>query len=324
MSNTPFFSVIVPVYNKEPHIKRSFNSVLSQAFQDFELIVVCDPSSDDSDVEVAKFKDSRIRVFQRDKAGAGGYAARNLGVKKAKSNWLVFLDADDEWMPKHLENLSILIDKFKKDSIFSSGWRVVEGGASLVDKFSLTNLNKPFLRMNLKEYLLYEIQGARPIWTSVACIKKDLLVNAGLFPEGKISMGGDVDTWIRCVNLAEGCVWSNHIGAIYHRDSINMVTKNSVISPELHLLTAAALLNKNKSRALSNLIKVRTNNLVITAWNNNMRIKCVKNFKLLGKLFFVVQPVKVFVYILFSILPFYIQRHAHRIGDIFISRLRRY
>lgn len=68
----PFFSVIVPVYNKEPHIARSIGSILNQTFTDFELIIVCDPSTDESDAEVAKFIDARIRVFHRDEPGSGG------------------------------------------------------------------------------------------------------------------------------------------------------------------------------------------------------------------------------------------------------------
>jgi glycosyltransferase involved in cell wall biosynthesis len=323
MMNAPSFSIIVPVYNKGPHISRSLSSVMSQTFKDFELIVVCDPSNDNSNEEVAKFDDSRIRVFQRNQAGPGGYAARNLGAKYARSNWLTFLDADDEWMPEHLESLLVLMNKYEKDTIFSSRWEVVEGTVNEVNKFSLINVNKRFMAMTFKEYLSYEVRGARPIWTSVVCIKKDLLKQAGFFPEGKISMGGDIDTWLRCVSLAGGCVWSNHIGAIYHRDSVNMVTKNSIILPELHLLTTTSLLNQSKSKALSNLIKIRANNVIITAWNHNMRTGGMKkNFRLLGKLFFVVQPVKVLVYIFFSMLPIGIQKPVHRVVDFVVSKVR--
>ena len=93
-------SVVIPLYNKGPHIARSINSVRSQTFQDFELIIVNDASTDNSLGEVARFKDPRINLYHREKPGPGDYAARNLGIEKAKAEWIAFLDADDEWMPR--------------------------------------------------------------------------------------------------------------------------------------------------------------------------------------------------------------------------------
>src|SRR5690606_31751069 len=96
-------SVIVPAYNKGPHIKRCINSIVKQTYSCFELIIVYDQSSDDTLKGIEEFTDSRIRLFKRDVPGPGGYAARNLGIEKANGNWIAFLDADDEWYPDHLE-----------------------------------------------------------------------------------------------------------------------------------------------------------------------------------------------------------------------------
>jgi glycosyltransferase involved in cell wall biosynthesis len=324
MSDGPVFSVVIPVFNKEPHVKRALNSVLSQTFQDFELIVVCDPSTDNSNVEVAKVLDSRIRVFQRNQPGPGGYAARNLGVEMANSKWVAFLDADDEWMPDHLEKIFQLIDNLRNYQVFSAGWRVIDGQKNLIDNFSLLNSTSSFVTLTLQDYLSHEVQGARPIWTSVVCVDRDLLKRAGGFPEDKISMGGDVDAWIRCVSLAGACIWSNHIGAIYHRDSVNMVSRNSIVDPELHLITAKGLLKKNKSKVIKDLVKIRTNNLIFFAWNNNMRKKSDENFRLSGRLFFSVQPLKVLLYTSFSMLPFQVQIRIHRMVDVFVTKFRNF
>src|SRR5690554_2524745 len=121
----PFFSVVIPVYNKEPHIARSINSVLNQSFQDVELIIVCDPSTDNSNAEVAKFTDPRIRVFHRDEPGPGGYAARNLGIKEAKAEWIAFLDADDEWYLDHLAEMKNLFVDFPNVSVMSCAREIV-------------------------------------------------------------------------------------------------------------------------------------------------------------------------------------------------------
>jgi glycosyltransferase involved in cell wall biosynthesis len=102
MSFNPFFSVIVPVYNKEKYVSRAISSILNQSFDDFELIIICDPSSDNSNLEVLKFHDSRIKIFNREIPGPGGYAARNLGIENSNGKWIAFLDADDEWYSNHL------------------------------------------------------------------------------------------------------------------------------------------------------------------------------------------------------------------------------
>lgn len=72
---SPFFSIIIPVYNKGPHIQRSISSVLNQTFQNFELILINDASTDNSLEEMQKFTDPRIRILYRSEPGSGGYAA---------------------------------------------------------------------------------------------------------------------------------------------------------------------------------------------------------------------------------------------------------
>ena len=87
-------SVIIPLYNKERTILSSIESVLSQSFQDIELIVVDDGSTDSSVSVVESIDDGRLRLIKQENAGPG--AARNTGARQAKGEWLVFLDADDE------------------------------------------------------------------------------------------------------------------------------------------------------------------------------------------------------------------------------------
>lgn len=138
----PFFSVVVPVYNKEPHIARCISSILNQSFVDFELIIICDPSNDNSAGEVEKFKDKRIRVYYRDKPGPGGYAARNLGIEKAKGKWVAFLDADDEWFVSHLAVLYKLQEKYGNSKVLGASWKIVE--PNLISPFGYDNFFKSF------------------------------------------------------------------------------------------------------------------------------------------------------------------------------------
>jgi glycosyltransferase involved in cell wall biosynthesis len=96
--------------------------VLSQKVSEFELLLVDDGSSDGS-YELAKsYSDERIRVFERNEPGPGGYAARNLGIEKARFDWIAFLDADDEWMENHLETFAALIKIQPLAKIISTSW----------------------------------------------------------------------------------------------------------------------------------------------------------------------------------------------------------
>ncbi len=95
-------SVVVPVYNRANELKRALRSVLQQSYQDFEVVVVDDASTEDISGAVAELGDSRIRVITKP-VNEGAAAARNSGILAARGRWVAFLDSDDEWLPKKLE-----------------------------------------------------------------------------------------------------------------------------------------------------------------------------------------------------------------------------
>ncbi len=101
--NPPRVSVIVPLYNKGPYVLRSLRSIAAQSLRDFEAIIVDDGSRDDGPDTVEQFlrEDARFRLIRQANAGPG--AARNRGLAHAQASLCAFLDADDEWLPTHLE-----------------------------------------------------------------------------------------------------------------------------------------------------------------------------------------------------------------------------
>jgi len=103
-------SVIVPLYNKASSVKRALDSIAAQTFEDFEVIVVDDGSTDGSGRCVTAHPDKRIRAVRQSNAGPG--AARNRGIAEARGDLLAFLDADDEWMPEYLERSVRLLDQY--------------------------------------------------------------------------------------------------------------------------------------------------------------------------------------------------------------------
>ena len=100
----PFFSVIVPTYNRADLLPRSLRSILAQSFQAFEVIVIDDGSTDDTRNAIGQFSDNRVRYFYQNNSGR--CAARNAGASKARAPILVFLDSDDEVEQEWLENLA--------------------------------------------------------------------------------------------------------------------------------------------------------------------------------------------------------------------------
>src|SRR5690554_5521626 len=99
------FSVVIPLYNKELSISNTIQSVLDQTFQNFEIVIVNDGSTDNSVKEVEKFDDKRIRLIHQENQGVS--AARNRGIKEARYEWIAFLDGDDLWEKEHLEEYEI-------------------------------------------------------------------------------------------------------------------------------------------------------------------------------------------------------------------------
>ncbi|MEL6460498.1 MAG: glycosyltransferase family 2 protein [Cyanobacteria bacterium J06641_2] len=101
-------SVIIPVYNAEKYIAATVQSVLSQTYKNFEIIIVDDGTPDNSVKICQKFNDSRIRIIHQANRGLPG--ARNTGIRHAQGDYLAFLDADDIWLPekleKHVEHLN--------------------------------------------------------------------------------------------------------------------------------------------------------------------------------------------------------------------------
>ena len=94
-------SIIIPAYNRAKVLPRAINSVLTQTYQDFEIIIVDDCSRDNTDKIIKQFTDPRIRYIKH-KHNKGGNAARNTGIKEARGEFIAFLDSDDEWLSDKL------------------------------------------------------------------------------------------------------------------------------------------------------------------------------------------------------------------------------
>jgi glycosyltransferase involved in cell wall biosynthesis len=100
------FSIVIPTFNRAAHLRHALDSVFAQTFSDYEVIVVDDGSTDDTEM-VANHYGSRIRFFRQSNQGPG--AARNVGIQEARGEFVAFLDSDDIWFPWTLKNLQQVV-----------------------------------------------------------------------------------------------------------------------------------------------------------------------------------------------------------------------
>lgn len=117
----PQFSVIIPIYNRIDFIEKTVDSVLQQRFQDFEIILVDDGSTDGSFDLCQKMatENEKIRAYQLPQ-NQGRCAARNKGLELAKSQWICYLDSDDQYYSNHLETFAGLIEQFPDQMAFAT------------------------------------------------------------------------------------------------------------------------------------------------------------------------------------------------------------
>lgn len=216
-------SVIIPVHNKEQHLKRSIDSVLNQSHQDFELLLIDDASTDGSWAIIEEYEHlENVCIHIRTQPGAGGYAARNLGVEKAQYRWVAFLDADDAWHVDYLRQMKQLHEQFPDQRLLGSPFSIVDEAGERVSFFYKKDTNQESRVFSLTDFL-----NGVPFCTDTVVMEKLLIEQSGGFPEGA-KRGGDIDTWLRCMMQAKSFAYVPFLGAIYYRDSENMVTAKKV------------------------------------------------------------------------------------------------
>lgn len=258
-TDRPFFSVVVPVYNKAPFLARSINSVLTQTFKNYELILVNDASTDGSVDEIHKFSDPRIRLLHRDVPGPGGYAARNLGIAESRADWVAFLDADDEWYPEHLDVLRNLALE-SQGGVVATAWQTDFGDGLLRPSgFSLFHNNGDWAKLSFVQFLSETSKNRIPIWTGVVAARQEKLQKAGCFPES-CKRGGDVALWLQLVRVAGELLVSAQHTAVYHRaDSFVIETTPPAVQQNCVHQACRTLMQATGERRVTALLKQISN-----------------------------------------------------------------
>jgi glycosyltransferase involved in cell wall biosynthesis len=192
MNDTPKVSVIIPTYNRGKIIGRSIHSVVNQTFQDIEIIIVDDCSSDNTRDVVAGFKDPRIKYIRHD-VNKGGAAARNTGINEALGEFIAFQDSDDEWVLEKLEKQMRVMSMSSDDVgiVYSSYLLVKNNHVSFVPSNEEVSTDGDVLFQLLKKNV---------VGTPTVVIRKICFEKLGLFDES-LPRYQDWDLFIRFAKM---------------------------------------------------------------------------------------------------------------------------
>ncbi len=217
----PFFSIIVPLYNKETFVVNAIQSILVQSFQDFEVLVVDDGSTDRSLELVSQIKSSLVRIIKHD-SNKGLSAARNTGIQNAEGAHIAFLDADDCWKPEYLSTIHQLIHDYPETQLWATNYEEL-----YVNQVVIVNQNPLFKKDETSVVSdFFQCNLGKPIYfPSSLCVAKSVFDRVGFYDE-RITYAEDVDFNIRA-NTQFKLAYANKALVTYTLFSENQITNST-------------------------------------------------------------------------------------------------
>lgn len=218
---SPTISVIMPAFNAAQHIRQSIQSVLAQTFDDWDLIVVDDGSTDETAIVAGSFSDPRIHCVGRENGGQA--AARNTGIVSTHGEFVAFLDADDLWLPEKLDRQLEIARRTSADVVYCDGYVFFDGGdEERSDFFAVVPGLKDGSTMTP---LLYQYNR---VATLSAMVKRQVIESIGLFDESRLFQNcEDYELWLRLARAGHTFYgmpeklmrYRRHQSSTTHRDS---------------------------------------------------------------------------------------------------------
>ena len=186
------FSVIMPLYNKAPYVRKAVESVVKQSFADWELIVVDDSSTDGSASVVEQIADPRIRLIRLERNEGVG-AARNRGERESTAPYICFLDADDWWESNFLEEMSGLVEEYPDAGIYGTSYWIVKNGKK---RMAPIGVDASFTAGEINYCQVYAQTLCMPLTSISVCMPRTVFDEVGGFPTN-IKLGEDFLLWVR-------------------------------------------------------------------------------------------------------------------------------
>jgi hypothetical protein len=259
---TPKISVILPVYNAQPYLRESIESILNQSFQDFELIMINDGSTDGSLSIMESYTDQRIRIINQ--ANAGLPVSLNRAIATAKGEYLARQDADDISLPERLAKQVAYLDARSQCALLGT-WAQILVENTPTDR----TLSHPHLNGDIQFKLLF----FNCFVHSSVMIRKSALETSGLYPEDPEKFPPeDYDLWLRIAkhwevaNLPEILLQYRELPNSISRSKLNMMQERARL---MSLLTIKETLHESaKNDDIATLVLAMTNEPFVASQNN--------------------------------------------------------
>ena len=263
------FSVVIAVFNKEKYIADTIKSVLDQTYQEFEIIILNDGSTDNSEAEILKFKDPRIRYFSQKNQGASG--ARNAAIEKAENEYIALLDADDYWYPFYLEEQKKSIEAYPEEFVFATATQLKINQNVFDNQYSVNSDNGKTIKANYFEGSFL----TSLLHSSATVIHKNIFENVGWY-DPKIKSGEDTDLYVR-IGLKYDVVFSPKVCATY------IIRENSLFQSVKNIEEKAKFeayeVFENKNPALKKFLDLNRYSICILAKMEGNKEAFQKNFQ---------------------------------------------
>ncbi len=229
MPHTPFFSVAIAVYNKERYILETVESVLAQDFDDFEIVVVDDGSTDRSIDIIKNLRNDRVKIYTQENKGAS--AARNHAIAKCSGRYIALIDADDLWMPHHLSDIKELIQVFPKAQLFATHYEVMYTPYYKVEANYSVEINKR--TTVIEDYFAGSMISSLIHTSSVAFTRKSFESVEGF--DENMKSGHDTDLWIK-LSLKHDLAFHSNLSMTYRNFAENNLSSNKLIAEKSRML----------------------------------------------------------------------------------------
>jgi glycosyltransferase involved in cell wall biosynthesis len=223
----PYFSIIIPLFNKENFVLETIESVLNQNFKDFELIIVDDASTDDSLNKVKSIIDDRIKIVHH-KMNKGLSATRNTGMQHAKSDYFCFLDADDVWKSTFLDKIYFLTHQFPEAKLFATHYEIkIKSNKTIQYHLKF----REFEIFGMVEDFFVSSRNQGILNMSCLCVHKQVIETIGGF-DSEINYSEDIDFHIRA-NANFKLAFYNSCELIYQFNTENQITHLGILNRKL-------------------------------------------------------------------------------------------
>jgi len=224
----PLVSIVIPSYNHGDYIGRALDSIISQTYDNWEVIIIDNQSTDNTDDIIASFNDKRIACIKINNYGVIA-KSRNLGISEAKGEWIAFLDSDDWWFK----------DKITKClHLAGDDYDIIYHKLLIFTNNQKKKKNKTLRSRQVKKPIYLDLLlNGNPLATSSVMVKKELIRSiGGMLENPNLAGSEDFNTWLRLSEKTDRYLFVNEVLGSY-QSNINSFSKIKDMSIPVYYAT---------------------------------------------------------------------------------------